>query len=184
MDVLTQFDELGPALAGVVGGLRPDQLDNPTACDDFTVRGVLEHMIGGATAFPAAFRGEEPADPDTVDVLAAFGPALGGLAAAVAAPGAFDRSIATPGGDLPGEDFARFVVLDGVVHGWDLATATGQTYEPSAALIAAVSEFAQAAVPPMRDGESFREATEPPADASPIERLVAFTGRSVPPVLQ
>ncbi len=63
MDVLAQLDELGPLLAGVVGGIRPDQLDNATPCAEFAVRGVLEHMIGGATAFTAAFGGE----PATVD---------------------------------------------------------------------------------------------------------------------
>ena len=49
MDPLTQLEQLGPHLGGVVAGITPDQLDNPTPCDDFTVRGVLEHMIGGAT---------------------------------------------------------------------------------------------------------------------------------------
>ena len=67
MDPLTQLEQLGPHLGGVVAGITPDQLDNPTPCDDFTVRGVLEHMIGGATAFAAAYRGEEPKDPDLSD---------------------------------------------------------------------------------------------------------------------
>ena len=45
---------------------------------------------------------------------------------AIRSPGALDRTVAAPFGDTPGEAFARFVVLDGLVHGWDLATATGQ----------------------------------------------------------
>ena len=36
-----------------------------------------------------------------------------------------------PFGEVPGAVFARFVVFDGLVHGWDLATATGQTYAPA-----------------------------------------------------
>jgi len=53
MDVLDQLDQLGPLLATVVGGIQADQLDNPTPCTNFTVGGVLEHMIGGATTLVA-----------------------------------------------------------------------------------------------------------------------------------
>jgi uncharacterized protein (TIGR03086 family) len=160
-----------------VGGIRADQLDNPTPCAKFTVRGVLEHMIGGATMFTAAFRGAEPSQPDTTDVLAAFGPALTGLAEAMHAPGALDRTIHSPFGEVPGATFARFVVLDGLVHGWDLAMATGQAYEPPASLVAEAEAFANQAIEPLRDGDTFGPAVEPPPSASPIQRLAAFTGR-------
>ena len=63
MDPLAQLEQLGPHLGGVVAGITPDHLDDPTPCDDFTVRGVLEHMIVGATAFAAAYRGEAPRIP-------------------------------------------------------------------------------------------------------------------------
>ncbi len=177
MDALTQFGHLGPLLAGVAGGITPNQLDRPTPCTEFTVRGVLEHMIGGATAFAAAYRGETAAEPDLSDVLAGFGRALENLGGAVSAPGALDRTIAAPFGNVDGEYLARFIVLDGLVHGWDLATATGQAYAPSAELVAAVDAFARQAIDPMRDGQTFAEAVEPAPDASPIERLAAYTGR-------
>lgn len=177
MDPLTQLDRLGPLLADVVTGISPDQLDRPTPCADLTVRGVLEHMIGGATSFAAAYRGQPPAEPDLRDVLGGFGPALEDLAAAISAPGALDRTVAAPFGEVPGETFARFVVLDGLVHGWDLATATGQTYDPPADLVAAVDAFARQALDPLRDGQTFADAAEPAADATPIERLAAYTGR-------
>lgn len=179
VDALTQLDELGPLLGGVVGGISPDQLDNPTPCGEFTVRGVLEHMIGGATMFAAAFRGEEPGVPDTSDVLASFGPTLGSLAEAMHSAGALDRTVNAPFGAVPGDTFARFVVLDGLVHGWDMATATGQAYAPSDALVGAVTEFASNAIPPLRDGVTFGAEVEPSPDATPIERLVALTGRQL-----
>lgn len=177
MDPLSQLDQLAPLLAGVVGGISVDQLDRPTPCADFTVRGVLEHMIGGATMFAAAYRGETPAAPDLGDVLAGFGPTLADLGKAIGAPGALDRTVAAPFGEVSGETFARFVVLDGLVHGWDLATATSQVYDPPDELVAAVDEFAQQTLDPLRDGQTFAAAVEPAANASPIERLVAYTGR-------
>jgi uncharacterized protein (TIGR03086 family) len=179
MDVLSQLDEVGPLLGTVVGGITPDQLDNPTPCAEYSVRGVLEHMIGGATAFAAGFRGEDPTTPDTSDVLAGFGPALTGLAEAINGPGALDRTIQAPFGEVPGETFARFVVLDGLVHGWDLATATGQPYEPPDELVKEVRAFAEDVLAPMRDGMTFVVAQDAPENATPMERLAAFTGRTV-----
>lgn len=179
---LDQIDQLGPLLAGVVSGITPDQLDNATPCDGFSTRGVLEHMIGGAVAFAAAFRGgPAPADATPpADVLGAFGPALGDLVAAMNEPGALDRTVPAPFGAVPGDTFARFVALDGLVHGWDLAVASQQSYDPPPELVAAVLAFAQRAIDPLRDGDTFAAATDAPAGATPIERLAAFTGRRVP----
>lgn len=177
MDPLTQLDRLGPVLAGVVGDIDPDQLDDPTPCADLDVRGVLEHMIGGATAFTAAYRGESPPEPDVADPLASFGPALEGLGAAVAAPGALDRTIDSPFGEVSGDHFARYIVLDGLVHGWDMATATGQGYDPPAELVAEAAGFARDHLDGMRGDGTFDAAATPPAGASAMEQLVAFTGR-------
>jgi uncharacterized protein (TIGR03086 family) len=177
MDPLAQFAELGSSLMPVVAGIGPDQLDNPTPCADFTVRGVLEHMIGGGTMFAAAYGGDVDPDPDTSDPIAAIQAALGALGEAISAPGALDRTIQAPFGEVDGESFARFVVLDGLVHGWDMASATSQPYAPSDELVAAVDAFARQALDPLRDGQTFGAAVEPAAGASPIERLAAYTGR-------
>ncbi len=177
MDPLSQLEQLGPHLGGVVAGITPDQLDEPTPCEDYTVRGVLEHMITGATAFAAAYRGEAATEPDVSDPLGGFPIALGELVSAMTAPGALDQTVEAPFGALPGETFARFVVLDGLVHGWDMATATGQPYDPPPELVEAVEAFARQALDPLRDGDTFKDAVEPGADASPIRRLAAYTGR-------
>jgi uncharacterized protein (TIGR03086 family) len=100
---------------------------------------------------------------------------------AMHSPGAGERIIAAPMGEVPGAAFARFVAFDGLVHGWDLATATGQAYAPADDLVEEVAAFAhQALAPEMRDGDVFAAETETPADASPLERLVAFSGRRLP----
>ena len=177
MEPLAQFEALGGSLMPVIAGLDPSQLDAPTPCADFTVRGVLEHMIGGGTMFTAAYRGEEPPEPDFSDPIGGAQRMLGGLAEAITAPGALDRTIQAPFGEVDGVSFARFVVLDGLVHGWDMAVATGQPYEPSDELVAAVQAFAEQALDPLRDGQTFGAAIEPAAGSTPIERLAAYTGR-------
>ena len=95
------------------------------------------------------------------------------------APGALDQTITAPFGDVPGETFARFIALDGLVHGWDIATATGKPYAPADELVAAVDDFAHQALDPLRDGQTFAAAVDAPADATPITRVAAYTGREI-----
>ena len=183
MDPNAQLDAIVPLLDQLVAGLSDEDLEAAKPCATFYVREVLQHMVGGATLFAAAFRGTEP--PETTnppeDVVSAFPVVMAELQAAMKSPGALERTVAAPFGEVPGETFARFVALDGLVHGWDIATATGQRYEPPAAVVAEVESFAAAAISDgMRDGDTFAAAVEPPPDASPLVRLVAFTGRSIP----
>jgi uncharacterized protein (TIGR03086 family) len=185
MDGAQQLDEIIPMLEHLVDGITPAQLEGTTACAGFTVSGVLGHMFGGATAFAPAFRGEPApeADPDADagDITQQWRAAMVELLAAVHSPGAMDRTIASPFGEVPGAMFARYVAFDGLIHGWDLATATGQPYEPRPELLAEVDAFARSLLQPeMRDGDTFAAEAPAPVDATPLERLVAFTGRILP----
>lgn len=181
MDPRTQLDQILPALEKLVAPLDKTQLDAPTTCSNFKVRDILEHMIGGATTFAASFRGDAPPAPVAIaDPVEAFAPAMANLRASLDSPGALERSVTAPVGEVPGETFARFVAMDGLVHGWDIATATDQAYDPPADLVAAVDAFTrQAITDDMRDGGAFAAAVDPPAGASPLVQLVAFTGRRV-----
>jgi uncharacterized protein (TIGR03086 family) len=99
---------------------------------------------------------------------------------AVRSKGAMTRMVEAPFGEVPGEVFARFVAFDGLVHGWDIATATGQAYDPPAELVDEVSTFArQALAPEMRDGDTFADEASVADSADALTRLVAFSGRTV-----
>jgi uncharacterized protein (TIGR03086 family) len=178
---ITQLDEIVPLLNDLVAALDDSHLDADTPCVSFNVRQVLEHMIGGATMFAAAFRDKASVPAGMpADVVAAFHPAMAELMAAIRSPGALERTIQSPFGEVSGETFARFVAMDGLVHGWDIATATGQPYDPPAEVVTEVEAFARQAIGDgMRDRDTFAAAVDPPADCSPIIRLVAFTGRRV-----
>ena len=181
MDPVTQLDEIVPLLNDLVSGLDDEALAAATPCANFDVRQILEHMVGGATTFAAAFRGTvPPAGPAPDDVVDAFPRAMAELQDALRSPGALDRTIAAPFGEVPGEAFARFVALDGLVHGWDIATALGSPYDPPAEVVAEADAFARRMIADsMRDGDTFAAPTDPPVDAAAIHRLVAFTGRTV-----
>jgi uncharacterized protein (TIGR03086 family) len=181
-----------PILTNIVGRIEPSQLDLPTPCAAFNVRGVIDHMIGGARAFSPAFRGDqssegaeaEPApaaqQPAAVHPAAGFRAAMADLLGSVQSPGALTRTVKSPFGEVPGAVFARFVVFDGLIHGWDLATSTGQPYDPPEALVAEVDAFArQALAPEMRDGDTFAAEAVAPGGATTLLGLVAFSGRAV-----
>lgn len=185
MEPTEQLASILPALAAAVERIEPAQLNNATPCSDFTVHDVLDHMIVLGTAFTRSFRGEEAGDVHAPPVYgwvpaAEFRHVMTELLDAVQSPGAMERTVTAPVGELPGATFARFVAFDGLIHGWDLAVATGQRYDPPAAVVAAVDEFARGAITAeMRDGNTFKAATAPPDDASRLERLVAFSGRTL-----
>lgn len=184
MDGVQQLDEIIPLIGAVVDQIGDDQLDNATPCSNFTVTGVLEHMIGGATAFAPGFRGEaSPAEAGAAEgtVQERWRAATAELLAAVHSPGAQERTIASPFGEMPGAVFARIVAFDGLVHGWDLATATGLSYDPPAHVVGEVDAFTREVLQPeMRDGDTFAAETTTAPDATQLERLVAFSGRQVP----
>ena len=183
MDGVQQLDEIMPLLHELVDGISPDQLSGATPCAKFSVAGVLEHMIGGATVFAPAFRGESPSPgsaPTAGSLQDQWRAAMADLLDAVHSPGASERTVAAPFGEVPGAVFARFVAFDGLVHGWDLATATNQPYAPPADVVREVDAFARQALSDgMRDGDTFAAEKPAPADASGLERVVAFSGRTI-----
>jgi uncharacterized protein (TIGR03086 family) len=175
-----------PMLKHVGARIRPEQLDDSTPCASFTVSGVLDHMTGLASAYAPAFRGDpsprdgEPSSPGDNDLTARFQLAMDALLDAVQSPGALQRTIDTPFGPMPGSTFARLVAFDGLIHGWDLATSTQQAWDPPDGVVAEIDGFArQAIAPEMRDGDTFAQETDAPPDATPLRRLVAFSGRTI-----
>ncbi|HVE93816.1 MAG TPA: TIGR03086 family metal-binding protein [Acidimicrobiales bacterium] len=182
-DPRCQLDEIVPLLTELIVPLSAAQLGAPTPCARSTVRDVIEHMTAGAALFSAKFRGRTPVCvPADTDLVASFAVAMANLRSAARSSGAMERTIETPQGTIPGDVFARFVAMDGLVHGWDIATATAQPYEPAPELVDAVDAFARQAIThDMRNGDMYAVATDPPHDASPLVRLVAFTGRIIGP---
>lgn len=186
MDVIAQLESILPTVSDVAGGVKSDQLDDPTPCATFKVRDVFSHMIGGASQFAPQLRGQAPAGPvdpaslTDAERLAALRAAMEELLAAAKSPGALGRTVQLPFGKVPGDVLARFLTVDGMVHTWDIATATGQEYDPPEDLVASVLASAHDLIAPeMRDEDTFAAATPVPDTAPAIVRLVAFTGRAV-----
>lgn len=185
MEPIEQLSYILPTLNAVVDRIETGQLGDATPCTNFSVHDVLDHMMVLGGTFAYMFRGENPPEVTAPDVddrvpAAEFREAMDDLLAAVKSPGAMERTISAPFGDVPGSVFARFVAFDGLIHGWDLATSTKQNYDLPTAVISSVDEFARGALgPDMRDGDTFKDETPVPQGAGQLERLVAFSGRSL-----
>ena len=182
VDGVQQLDEIIPLIEEVVDRITPDQLDNPTACANFTVAGVMEHMIGGATHFSPAFRGGTAgsAPPLQGEITDRWRRAMAELLSSLHSPNAQERTVTAPFGEVPVSMFVRYTAFDGLVHGWDLSRATGLPYEPSDSLIAEVDAAARQIVQPeMRNGDTFAAEVDAPVGASRLEQIVAFSGRQI-----
>ena len=103
---------------------------------------------------------------------------LAELAAAWDDPAAWDGMTGAGGLELPGEVAGMISLDELVVHGWDLAVATGQVYEPAPALLGPLHGFVESFVGdgPPREG-LFGPAVQVPDDAALLDRVLGLTGR-------
>lgn len=169
----------------IIAGLRPEQYDNPTPCADWKVRDVLNHIIGGNHFFVKVAAGEqiepsaEPRDLVGDDPATAYAQGAKAALEAWRVPGTAERIVHMPIGDVPGAFGTGLHFVDHLVHGWDIAKATGQEDLLDAELAEAAYGLVHGNI-----GDELRQAGGPfgpevacAENASPIERLVAYLGR-------
>ncbi len=127
----------------VVAGIGPDDWGAPTPCAEWDVRGLLNHVVAGNWWAAALAGGATIAQVGTrldgdvlgADPLRAYQRSAEGAAAAFDAPGALSAPCAVSYGPVSGELYAGHRFIDVLIHGWDLAVATGQdpTLDPELA---------------------------------------------------
>lgn len=175
------------ALRTAVLGVDPEAWDRPTPCDRWTVTQVLQHAVGDQLAYAAAITGQPG---PTEDPFAPSGhldrPAIGllehALLAASAAWATIDPAAAAvptplPHGALPALTAVGACALDAAVHGWDIATATGQPPPLDAALAESLMTVAVAIVEPLRAYGAYAPAIAPQASDDALAGLLRYLGR-------
>ncbi|RDG37830.1 TIGR03086 family metal-binding protein [Streptomyces corynorhini] len=179
-------------LAQVIGATTPEQDTAPTPCAGLDVVALRRHLLGGIGYFTLVLTdpdGDQRPDPrayvgpEQAEVLVA---AIGELSEAVRAALA-DGVEAVPvrapalGGTFSGDYVLSMLVAEAVVHGWDVARATGQTWRPDPeASERAYALLADQIKPEYRGGVGLPFAPEVPVspDAPALDRLLGFAGRS------
>ncbi|MCF6509717.1 TIGR03086 family protein [Blastococcus sp. MG754426] len=180
--------DLGPTadeLARVVAGVRDEQLGDPTPCPGMPVAGLLDHLLGLSLAFRLAAE-KRPSDGGPSADAAALAPdwrtllpaRLEALAAAWRRPDAREGEAEVAGVRMPAAAMALVALDEVVVHGWDLAAATGQPYRPDPAAVEACTLFVGDRSDPAGEPEGlFGPAVPVPDDAPALHRLLGRTGR-------
>lgn len=179
-----QYQRALLATGHIVAGVRPEQLADPTPCRDWDVRLLLNHIIGGNHTFAEVARGGRPDPSGVMEDYTRPNPGANYLTsaeavlAAWAEPGAMTRKVHMPFGDIPGSAAVSIHFLDIVVHGWDLARATGQDTTIDPDLAAEALDISRDLLSPeLRDIGVFGPEV-PASDDDPLHaRLVAFMGR-------
>lgn len=174
----------GEMTAGVIAGIGPGRLGDPTPCTEWDVRVLINHLVSGNLRFAAMITGEPgPGREDDVlgaDPLAAFRGSVAALRAAFDADGVMDRTFRTPTGEGPGRMLAGLRVCELTVHGWDLAAATGQPRDLDPAVVEFASGVFRGRPLPRGGPAPFAAEQQAPAGAPAADRLAAFAGRQVP----
>jgi len=173
-------------VARIVAAVRDDQLGRPTPCPDMDVAALLDHLVGLTYAFRAAAEkaeGTGGAEADAAhlasDWRARLPSQLADLAAAWSQPAAWEGMTTIAGMSMPSADVGLVGLNEVLVHGWDLAVATGQSYSPDPAAARACLEFDQgfAAAAPEARNSIYGPVVPVPGDAPVLDRLLGETGR-------
>lgn len=182
------FERVLASLEDLVEVAEAD-LDLPTPCDGFDVRALRHHVLAWLQFFAAAL--SDPGgsttrlDPETWELGTNEDPrrivqaAAAAIRAAIEA-GVRDEVVVMSQARMEGGAVLSMALGEYLVHGWDLAVATGRRYEDDDESAGPALEFLQSTVAPEYRGPDtgfFDAEVEPPPDASPFVRLLCFAGR-------
>lgn len=192
---MTTAADLGPGakrLADLVAQVSDDDLGKPTPCPAYTLGDLIAHVGDLALAFTAAARKaggpyvEQARRGDAANLGQGWReqiPAdLQSLGTAWAEPGAWTGMTRIAGMDSPAEMVGLTAADEIVVHGWDMAQATGQPYACEPDLLDAAQEFlSQFASPDAPEGPevAFGPSRLAPDDAPRLDKIVALAGRDL-----
>jgi uncharacterized protein (TIGR03086 family) len=168
-----------PTLA-VLRGIATEQLDAPTPCRDFTVRALISHLLQWGPMLVAAGHKQigGPASEEVGDGwLLSLEAQTADLVAAWSRPEAWQGSSPMGGPSMPAPTVGGLVLGELVVHGWDLARATGQSVSWPDDVVTRAYAAAEETAEQGRAMGMYGPAIALPAESSTMDRLLGVTGR-------
>lgn len=180
-------DHLSACLATtttVLDGIDSEQWRQPSTCDDWTVRQLVEHLVGGCALTAAVLAGQdatsrpEYADIPDDELAAALRGASDAIGEAVSTPGALEQIVRVGFGPVPGSVAARLCLVEAIVHGVDAARSTDQSVDFDTAAVEEALAFSEPMMGQLPPGRSpFKPSTPVADDAPALDRLLALLGR-------
>ena len=174
--------------ADVVAGVDVGQLHLPTACAEYDVAALIDHLVGAGHRAVDLGRGQTPTGDEFPHVELADAPELlrraGEAAQAAWADDARLSATTTMpwGKSYTGSTLVDMYLAELTTHTWDLAAATGQLDHLYSELAIIALDAARSMLKPeyrnqLGEGSPFGTEVPAPANATPWERLAAFMGR-------
>ena len=189
MDEIQLLQRVVDETTRIVGNVTEEQWSTDSPCAEWTVRDVVNHITGGATMF--ALSVEQGRVPDDVlgqlmggdnlgtDPLGAWKVAAAKAMAAFGTPGALDKIVTLPFGEMPAGVALSIAVFDVLTHAVDIASVTGQRLDDTELAETALVMGRQMVTAELRQPGIF-DPEQPVAADAPVEsRLLAFAGRAV-----
>jgi len=174
--IADRYRTLADAFEAKIAAVSPDDWSNQSPCEEWTARQLVAHVVDvhGMMLKPV---GRTLSDgPD--DPLGAFTSARADLEAVLDDPTLAGTEYDGQFGKSKVEDtIDRFMAFDLVVHGWDLARATGQDETIAPDEVDRVWEAAQGFGENMRKYGVTGPEVDVPQDASKQDRLLGLLGR-------
>jgi uncharacterized protein (TIGR03086 family) len=185
MNMHAEMTDAAGAAARTVAHVDASQFNQPTPCGEWDTRALLNHLIlwtsyslearaHGGSASQELMDRDFAADPGfAADYQAQLDRAL----AAWADPATWEQSLDVMGTPTPATDIAGLIIAEMVLHGWDLAAATGQRFEvgePAAAVaLKAVEDNAEM----FRKYEGFADPVPVSSSAPALDQVLGLSGR-------
>jgi uncharacterized protein (TIGR03086 family) len=185
-DVLDRLESALETTGALVAGTAPTRWSAPTPCPGWDVRALTNHLVGGLRIFTAGLTGTDAGGEHEDDWLgdspaAAYAAAATAVLAAWRSPGALTRTLSISLGDVPAPLGAVIELTEVVVHGLDLAVATGRDEEVDQAQAGWLHALMEGmGFDAFRLPGVFGPAVPVPAAAPAHLRLLGFLGRDVP----
>ena len=185
MDLVDSYRRSLAEFTARVDQIRPDQWELPTPCTDWDVRALVNHVVyedrwtvpllAGATVADVGDRFE--GDLLGADPAGATADAVKQADAAVAEPGALDRTVALSFGETPAEEYVRQLLADHLVHAWDLAAAIGADRRLDADTVQTCAAWFADREELYRRAGAIGPRVEAPQTADAQDRMIAAFGR-------
>jgi uncharacterized protein (TIGR03086 family) len=180
-EISDRYRRLSDQFSKRLAAVPPDGWNSPTPCEEWNARQVVQHVVdsqGMFLGFVGRQLGDIPSADD--DPKAAFDAARDQVLADLEDPeraqeefeGFFGRSTFEAAVD-------RFLSFDLVVHGWDLARATGQDEHIDEADVRRVREDSAKFGDAIRSPGAMGPEVEPPPGADEQTKMLAYLGRRV-----
>jgi uncharacterized protein (TIGR03086 family) len=161
-----------PPTLAVIRAVRPDQLTAPTPCTEYDVQELIGHLQHWAPALARASRHCDGAAPPEVEAR------IDELVAAWSVPTAWE-GMTTMGGphEMPARMIGAMAVGEVVVHGWDLARATGRPISWDETLLDFLYDEVAKTAELGREMQAYGAEIPVPRTAPVLDRMLGLTGR-------